>query len=100
MVMGEKIGPEDRFSGEKISPVLTVWKWSDFDEMLDRFPRLRERHNQTAGTLSGGNAQKIIIARELAERTNLLVAAHPTRGPDIAASQTWPSSSSPSLRTT
>ncbi len=36
MVMGEKIGPEDRFSGEKLSPVLTVWKWTDFDEMLDR----------------------------------------------------------------
>ena len=40
MVMGEKIGPEDRFSGEKISPVLTVWKWSDFDEMLDRLEKI------------------------------------------------------------
>jgi sulfoacetaldehyde dehydrogenase len=35
MVIGEKVGPEDRFSGEKISPVLTVWKWTDYDEMLD-----------------------------------------------------------------
>jgi sulfoacetaldehyde dehydrogenase len=40
MVMGEKIGPEDRFSGEKISPVLTVWKWSEFDEMLDRLEEI------------------------------------------------------------
>lgn len=40
MVMGEKIGPEDRFSGEKLSPVLTVWKWTDFDEMLDRLERI------------------------------------------------------------
>jgi sulfoacetaldehyde dehydrogenase len=40
MVMGEKIGPEDRFSGEKLSPVLTVWKWTDFDEMLDRLGRI------------------------------------------------------------
>jgi sulfoacetaldehyde dehydrogenase len=40
MVIGEKIGPEDRFSGEKISPVLTVWKWSDFDEMLDRLEKI------------------------------------------------------------
>ncbi len=40
MVIGEKIGPEDRFSGEKISPVLTVWNWSDFDEMLDRLERI------------------------------------------------------------
>lgn len=40
MVIGEKVGPEDRFSGEKISPVLTVWKWNDFDEMLDRLERI------------------------------------------------------------
>jgi len=40
MVIGEKIGPEDRFSGEKISPVLTVWKWSDFDDMLDRIEKI------------------------------------------------------------
>jgi sulfoacetaldehyde dehydrogenase len=36
MVLGEKAGPEDRFSGEKISPVLTVWKWDDFSEMVER----------------------------------------------------------------
>jgi sulfoacetaldehyde dehydrogenase len=42
MVIGEKIGPEDRFSGEKISPVLTVWRWSDFDEMLERLDRILE----------------------------------------------------------
>ncbi|MBW1696590.1 MAG: aldehyde dehydrogenase family protein [Deltaproteobacteria bacterium] len=40
MVLGEKIGPEDRFSGEKISPVLTVWKWSSFEEMLDRVEKI------------------------------------------------------------
>jgi sulfoacetaldehyde dehydrogenase len=40
MVLGEKVGPEDRFSGEKISPVLTVWKWNDFDEMLDRLEKI------------------------------------------------------------
>jgi sulfoacetaldehyde dehydrogenase len=40
MVMGEKVGPEDRFSGEKISPVLTVWKWTDFDEIVDRVGKI------------------------------------------------------------
>jgi len=40
MVVGEKIGPEDRFSGEKISPVLTVWKWTDFDDMLVRLEKI------------------------------------------------------------
>jgi sulfoacetaldehyde dehydrogenase len=42
MVIGEKVGPEDRFSGEKISPVLTVWQWTDFDEMLDRLENILE----------------------------------------------------------
>jgi sulfoacetaldehyde dehydrogenase len=42
MVIGEKIGPADRFSGEKLSPVLTVWKWSDFGEMLDRLEKMLE----------------------------------------------------------
>jgi sulfoacetaldehyde dehydrogenase len=40
MVMGEKVGSEDLFSGEKLSPVLTVWTWTDFDEMLDRLERI------------------------------------------------------------
>jgi simple sugar transport system ATP-binding protein len=38
-------------------------------------------------TLSGGNAQKLIIARELANQPAVLIAAHPTRGVDIAATQ-------------
>ncbi len=36
MVIGIKPGPEDRFSGEKISPLLTVWKWQDFKEIIER----------------------------------------------------------------
>ena len=36
LVIGEKAGPQDRFSGEKISLVLTVWKWTDFSEMVER----------------------------------------------------------------
>lgn len=40
MVIGQKVGPEDRFSGEKISLVLTVWKWTDFSEMVERTARI------------------------------------------------------------
>ncbi len=36
MVWGTKPGKEDRFSGEKISLVLTLWKWTSFDEMVER----------------------------------------------------------------
>ncbi len=40
MVEGTKPGPEDRFSGEKISLVLTVWKWTDFSEMVERMKEM------------------------------------------------------------
>ena len=42
MVLGEKVGPEDRFSGEKISPVLTVWQWNDFDEIIERVKAIQK----------------------------------------------------------
>jgi simple sugar transport system ATP-binding protein len=38
-----------------------------------------------AGSLSGGNQQKMVIARECSRPLTLLLAAHPTRGLDIAA---------------
>jgi len=36
-------------------------------------------------SLSGGNAQRVLLARETAARPKLIVAAHPTRGLDVAA---------------
>ncbi|MBR9765455.1 MAG: ATP-binding cassette domain-containing protein [Rhodobacteraceae bacterium] len=40
---------------------------------------------QPAGSLSGGNAQKVILAREIDEAARLIIAAQPTRGLDIGA---------------
>jgi simple sugar transport system ATP-binding protein len=37
------------------------------------------------GTLSGGNQQKVIVAREFTRRLNLFVAAQPTRGLDVGS---------------
>jgi sulfoacetaldehyde dehydrogenase len=34
MVIGEAIGKEDMFSGEKLSPVLTLWKYNQFDDAI------------------------------------------------------------------
>ena len=41
----------------------------------------------TAGSLSGGNQQKIILAREVGEKPKLIIAAQPSRGLDIGATE-------------
>lgn len=51
-------------------------------EAFDVRPRLPEAR---AGDLSGGNQQKLVVARELRRRPKLLIAAQPTRGVDIGA---------------
>jgi simple sugar transport system ATP-binding protein len=43
--------------------------------------------NYAVGTLSGGNMQKVVVARELAEQPRLLLVNQPTRGVDLGATQ-------------
>ncbi|WP_435348703.1 ABC transporter ATP-binding protein [Haloarchaeobius sp. HRN-SO-5] len=81
--------PEDR----RVFPMLTVAENlrlaahhgddsdGDFEAMYDRFPRLDERRNQKAGTMSGGEQQMLAIARALVGLdTDLLLLDEPSEG--------------------
>jgi general nucleoside transport system ATP-binding protein len=54
-------------------------------ELIERFSIRVSGPDQLAGTLSGGNAQRLVLARTLSRELRCLVAAQPTRGLDVGA---------------
>jgi ABC-type uncharacterized transport system ATPase subunit len=99
--------PEDRL-GTGVAPSLSIAMNLELrtyrDTALGPFLRLRRMREHAldeirafdikapgpgaaAGDLSGGNLQKLVLARELTDSVKVLVAASPTRGLDVAAVQ-------------
>lgn len=55
------------------------------NDLIEKFDIRPNDINEKAGSLSGGNQQKVIIAREITNDPDLLIAAQPTRGLDVGA---------------
>lgn len=72
--MGEQPAPKD------------AYRWS-IDQMFDYFPRLKERRNTLAGSLSGGEQQMLTMCRSLLGNPKIILIDEPTEGlaPKIVA---------------
>ncbi|MEO8292862.1 MAG: ABC transporter ATP-binding protein [Actinomycetota bacterium] len=80
-VLGRHDDPEFSRGG-----VLFIGKMKQLaDRLLSEFDVRARSIEVTARTLSGGNQQKLILARELEPDPDLMVAAQPTRGLDVGA---------------
>ena len=55
--------------------------------LLEKYDVKYDRIADQAGALSGGNIQKLIVAREIEHHSKFLIAAEPTRGVDIGAQE-------------
>ncbi|HAY83633.1 MAG TPA: ABC transporter ATP-binding protein [Chloroflexi bacterium] len=55
-------------------------------KLIERF-QIKARPKDKARTLSGGNMQKLLLARVLAEKPSVIIAPQPTRGLDVGATE-------------
>jgi simple sugar transport system ATP-binding protein len=76
---------EPRFSNSGVLNFGKIRAWAR--KLVGQYDVRPARTEVAVGNLSGGNQQKVILAREFSEDPALLIAAQPTRGLDVGAAQ-------------
>lgn len=76
---------------DKISNGRTWINWGEvkakLDQVLNTFPLTLAGHEERTDSLSGGNIQRLVVARELMCDPKLLIAYYPTRGLDVMTAE-------------
>ncbi len=57
------------------------------EDLIEKYNIMVPRIDAPVKLLSGGNMQKLLLAREITEKPSLLIAVHPTRGLDVGATE-------------
>ncbi|MEN8171701.1 MAG: ABC transporter ATP-binding protein [Chloroflexota bacterium] len=60
---------------------------SHSDDLIEKFKVKTPSRETKAGSLSGGNIQKVVLAREISREPRVLIAAQPSRGLDVGATE-------------
>ena len=87
MNLAENMILQDYYKPEFGKGGMLNWKYINTyaDEQLKQYKVKTPSRYELAQNLSGGNQQKVIVAREVSRNPDLLIAMHPTRGVDIGA---------------
>ena len=67
--------------------IVRVWKFDNKKMLINNFQIKTPSQDTLAKSLSGGNIQKVVVARELSREPRVIVAAQPTRGLDVGATE-------------
>jgi len=86
---------ENLILGSHTNVKFTKWGWvldlaeaSDYsDEMIGDYSIDTPSRDALARNLSGGNQQRLVVAREFSRKPKLIIAAQPTRGLDVGATE-------------
>lgn len=73
------------FSEKGLLKLKAIAKHSD--DLIEKFNIKTPSRETKAGNLSGGNIQKMVLAREISRNPRVLIAAQPTRGLDVGATE-------------